>query len=185
MSPYLLLQRRSKIDTYIRAKDTNRPHLMQAAFTHDAVLNMSVKANTISFPKQSVGVDLIADVLVRQFGARYENVYTFCIGQAPIDEAQNAFVCDWVVCMSEKSTGNARFGYGSYIWHFSSEFDQLVDSLHIHIEEMFVLPPSQTDPIMDWASALPYPWCDEIALLEHLPEIRELETALSFLNRKN
>jgi hypothetical protein len=43
----------SAIQTYIRAKDENRPHLMPSAFALDAKLEMKVKTGNISFPPAS------------------------------------------------------------------------------------------------------------------------------------
>jgi hypothetical protein len=38
------------LTTYFRAKDENRPHLMQEAFSETATLEMIVKTDAISFP---------------------------------------------------------------------------------------------------------------------------------------
>jgi len=89
------------IETYIRAKDGNRPFLIADAFTVDAELTMQVNTSEISFPATVQGAKAISDVLVSEFAQRYENVYTFCIGAPPAAEA--AFSCDWLVCMSEKA----------------------------------------------------------------------------------
>jgi hypothetical protein len=40
----------SAIQTYIRAKDENRPHLMPSAFAPDASLEVRVETENISFP---------------------------------------------------------------------------------------------------------------------------------------
>lgn len=122
------------IETYIRAKDGNRPHRMVEAFAQNARLSMLVKTSDIAFPSSVEGRDAIESVLVREFAAQYENVYTFCLSDPPSDT--NVFVCDWLVCMTEKATGAARLGFGQYEWH--GDFG-LVGSLRITIEEMRVL----------------------------------------------
>ncbi|MCS6763850.1 MAG: hypothetical protein MO853_07600 [Candidatus Protistobacter heckmanni] len=71
------------IKTYIRAKDENRPYLMAQAFMPDAVLDMQVKTDAISFPSRSEGLATISDVLVSRFGQTYENVYTICLAEPP------------------------------------------------------------------------------------------------------
>ena len=59
-------------------QDENRPHRMAAAFAADAQLRMTVKTEAIAFPAATEGPAQISDVLVRRFGQRYDNVYTFC-----------------------------------------------------------------------------------------------------------
>jgi hypothetical protein len=144
------------IETYIRAKDGNRPFLIADAFTADAELTMKVNTSEISFPATVNGAKAISKVLVSEFAERYENVYTFCIGDPPA--AGPAFSCDWLVCMSEKGTGLARAGFGRYDW-VAAENSGQVRQLRITIEEMTALPQDTVDPILRWADALPYPWC--------------------------
>jgi hypothetical protein len=158
------------IETYIQAKDCNRAHRMPRAFAADARLNMEVKTDAIAFPAEMRGVDAIAETLASAFGKRYENVYTFCIGAAPSQgmRAGKRYECDWLVCMSEKDSGLARVGYGRYIWTFESEQRGPVTGLTIVIEEMAVLPPETRAAVLQWASALPYPWCP-VQHLEQAP----------------
>jgi hypothetical protein len=75
----------SAIQAYIRAKDENRPHLMPSAFASDASLATRVETENISFPPASKGIEEITQVLVRDFGLAYENIYTFCLDRAPSD----------------------------------------------------------------------------------------------------
>src|SRR5215204_5457681 len=63
--------------TYFRAKDENRPHLLHDVFSRDARLTIDNRCAQISFPGMTVGLDGIADVLVRQFSSTYENTYSF------------------------------------------------------------------------------------------------------------
>jgi hypothetical protein len=92
------------VETYIRAKDQNRPYLMERAFAEIATLEMVVNTGTISFPPISNGLGSISDVLVRRFAQTYENVHTFCLAPPPHDD-RNRYSCDWLVGMSEKEVG--------------------------------------------------------------------------------
>jgi hypothetical protein len=160
------------IETYIRAKDGNRPHLMTQAFAADAELTMQVNTLEISFPSTVKGAKAISDVLVSEFAQSYENVYTFCIGDPPTAGA--AFDCDWLVCMSEKGSGLARAGFGRYEW-IATESSGLVRTLRITIEEMTTLPEDTAEPILRWAQDLPYPWCPRERLAEGTPEIAAIK----------
>ena len=86
------------ITGYIRAKDSNRPHLLDAVFAADATVQMHVQTDAISFPSSLQGRDAIADTLVRRFNQTYENIYTLCIGEPPEADAQ-IYSCDWFVAM--------------------------------------------------------------------------------------
>jgi hypothetical protein len=55
----------------------------------------------------------------------------------------------------------------SYDWHFDA--DGKVQKLVILAEVMKVLAPGQLVPVMDWLSALPYPWCSTDRVLAHMP----------------
>ncbi|GGB86608.1 hypothetical protein GCM10011352_10630 [Marinobacterium zhoushanense] len=145
------------ITAYLHAKDGNRPHLMRRAFGADAKLEMQVNTGSISFPPLSEGREAISEVLVRRFGQTYENVYTFCLAEPPV-ERRETFACDWLVVMTEKESRAVRVGCGRYDWCFSSE-SGLVEQLRITIDVMQTLPPEWAENLTDWASALPYPWC--------------------------
>lgn len=167
------------IETYIRAKDGNRPHLMGHAFSDNAVLAMNVKTSSITFPEAVVGVQAIADTLVSEFGKRYENIYTFCIGEPP--STGKIFVCDWLVCMSEKDTGAARIGFGQYTWSFATATSGPTDKLEITIEEMVSLPATEASTICHWAETLPYPWCPIDKLRAGMPKIAAVERIIGAL----
>jgi len=158
------------IETYILAKDGNRPHLMVEAFAKDAELSMLVKTGDIAFPSAAFGRDAIEAVLVRQFAAQYENVYTFCITDAPSETG--VFVCDWLVCMTEKATGAVRLGFGEYEWTGDAG---LISRLKITIEEMLVLDNDLAAPLLAWAETRPYPWCTLDQLIQDLPPIDALQ----------
>ena len=167
-----MISLQKSIETYIRAKDGNRPFLIADAFTADAELTMQVNTSEISFPGTVKGAKAISDVLVSGFAQRYENVYTFCIGAPPA--AGPAFSCNWLVCMSEKSTGLARAGFGRYEW-LAAENSGQVRQLRITIEEMTTLPQDTVEPILRWAEALPYPWCPRERLGEEAPAITAID----------
>jgi hypothetical protein len=169
---------RRSIETYIYAKDGHRPHLMPRAFTADAELVMNVKTEEISFPTTVQGLAGISATLVSQFAERYENVYTFCMGTPPLDGP--VFSCDWLVCMTEKHSGAARVGFGTYEWH-CQDAPGLVSKLTITIEEMKILPSTDGDLILDWASTLPYPWCPHDFPLQDAPPIPAVQKIASHL----
>ncbi|SDV46454.1 hypothetical protein [Chitinasiproducens palmae] len=162
------------IETYIAAKDGNRPHRIGDAFEPDATLRMTVRTEAVAFPAVTHGASEIARILSSDFGRRYENVYTFCIGTPPASEVQ-ALTCDWLVCMSEKDGGALRVGWGTYQWTLS-QAGRIAD-LHIVIEAMTVLPARRAAEVFRWAGALPYPWCAAQAL----PPARRTDAAPSWL----
>ena len=163
------------IATYIRAKDSNRAHLMTAAFAPNASLEMVVNARTISFPPHTTGIDAITSVLVSPFGQTFENVYTFCLC-APPNSDPSAFSCAWLVGMSEKDGGAVRVGSGRYDWMFGAGDTGLVVRLKITIEHMQTLPSSHLPTIMSWLSRLPYPWCSADAAVGTMPQLSELQS---------
>ena len=55
--------------TYFKAKDENRPHLLVDVFSSDARLTIDNRCGQMSFPDATVGLERIADVLVRQFNS--------------------------------------------------------------------------------------------------------------------
>jgi SnoaL-like domain len=169
------------IAAYIRAKDGNRPHLLDAAFTDDATLQMIVRTAAISFPASVAGRDAIADTLVRRFNQTYENVYTLCIGSPPA-VASEVFSCDWLVVMSEKQGGAVRIGCGRYDWSFAASGGK-VRALTITIDAMEILPPDALAAAMDWVSALPYPWCDRRTLAAVPPNLPGAHQVLELLLR--
>ena len=168
------------VNNYIHAKDNNKPHLMQAAFVDSATLKMDVKTDKISFPAESVGLEAVTNVLVRDFSQRYENVYTFCVSDS-LEGQKGVMSCKWLVGMSEKDSGDVRVGYGRYDWHFSDEGDHLANHLTITIEKMLVLTPEYTAPVMAWLGQLPYPFCHSDIIFENIPDIGELKLMRQYL----
>ena len=173
---------RALLQTYVKAKDENRPYCMSDAFDRDAVVEMSVYTGAISFPARMDGIVSITDALVRKFGQTYENVHTFYLDTRPCT-AVNAWGCDWLVAMSDKATGEVRVGCGDYDWHFIRRERWLVDRLHITIAAMAVLPSEALDSVMAWGSSLPYPWCGNEQVLAQMPRIFGLEPVRDYLGR--
>jgi hypothetical protein len=167
------------IDTYIQAKDSNRPHLLDATFLDDATLHMVVRSDAISFAPFTEGREAIADSLVRQFNISFENIYTLCIGEPPAANTQ-IFSCDWLVAMSDKDAKTVRVGCGRYDWTFARE---RVQSLTISIEAMEILAPETLSSIVGWASGLPYPWCPREGAIATWPDLSELGSVLRYMLR--
>jgi hypothetical protein len=165
------------IETYIFAKDGNRPHRMADAFAEQAELVTRIRTEDITFPPHIAGRDAITAIMVSQFAQRYENVYTFCIGEPP-EHGALAHTCNWLVCMTQKDSGAARLGFGQYEWVAEAG---RVGRLTISIEEMRVLEREVAAPMLAWASGLPYPWCDLDRLGHHLPRVEALERVVQRL----
>ncbi len=155
------------ISCYIRAKDDNKPHLMTEAFVDDAVLSMSVETENISFPSNVEGLDEITKTLVSDFSNAYQNVYTFCLSDT-VAQNENTIRCRWLVCMSDKITGECRVGFGDYDWVFTSD-GQKVRQLSIKIDDMLVLPREFQAELMPWVADLTYPWLSSSELVAFMP----------------
>ena len=167
------------IAAYIKAKDGNRPHLIDAAFTRDAILKMQVRTDSISFPASAIGRAAIAETLVRRFNQTYENIYTFCIG-APPAGPDRSFSCDWLVAMSEKESREVRVGAGRYDWTFAAD-DHRVGSLTITIDVMETLAQDRLAPVMAWVSSLPYPWCSGETATQAAPDLAATSRVVRYL----
>ena len=167
------------IETYLQAKDGNRPDLLRHCFTPAATLQMQVKTGAISFPPHVQGRAKIADILVRRFAQEYENVYTFCFGEPPVPGA-TLHRCRWLVGMSVKSSGELRVGCGEYHWQFLAESAQ-VSHLGITIEHMQACPPQYLEPLMDWLQRLEYPWCQPADVAQSAPRLQLIEPILAYL----
>jgi len=159
------------VQAYIFAKDRNRPHLLEAAFTDDVELRMIVQTDAVSFPPVSKGREAVVDTLVRHFNQTYENIYTFCLAN-PLNDGAKSFSCPWLVAMSDKQSRAIRVGCGRYDW----AFDDIgrVGGLVITIGVMEVLPAEALEPVMSWVSLLPYPWCPASKAAQAIPALAGL-----------
>jgi hypothetical protein len=173
LSPQAILR------NYFRAKDENRPHLLENVLAPNAELVVVNHTGTISFPARTVGREAIADVLVRNFCQVNENVYSFCLSRPPADAA--AFSCGWLVAMSEKQSRSTRVGCGRYEWSFATTAPHLATHLTITIDAMQVLPPHMLDPVLAWVQALSYPWASPEDLTRLAPSIELLVPVLQRL----
>jgi hypothetical protein len=168
------------IEHYIHAKDGNRPHLLDQAFTAGAILDMVVRTGSISFPDHVEGRRGIGDVLVSRFNQTFENVYTFCLEAPPADNIET-FQCKWLVAMSDKHSGEVRVGCGRYDWRFSPS-SSLAEELVITIEHMKTLPAAELPAVMSWASHLEYPWCAPNAAVGTAPDSTPLEDVVQYIS---
>ena len=162
------------IETYIRAKDGNRPILMGEVFAEDAELEITVVGGSITLPQKSSGLEAISDTLVREFARSYENICTFCLAM-PQSQDASTFSCNWLVGMSEKENRNVRVGFGRYDWCFRSSTHE-VARLSISVQIMESLAPATVVTVMRWLSALPYPWCPAHLALKECPRLPELRS---------
>lgn len=169
------------IHNYILAKDGNRPYLMKNSFAEHAVLEMVVSPGTIAFPSLTTGVEAMMDVLVRQFGKTYENIYTLCLANPP-QKTGDSYACKWLVVMSEKESGAVRFGAGNYDWLFQKEEPYLVEKLTITIKLMQTLPKETLDSFMDWISNLPYPWCPVEIAINNTPKVDGVQAVIDYIS---
>jgi hypothetical protein len=158
------------VESYIYAKDFNRPHLMSSVFTESASLEMEVNSSSISFPALTKGLEPIADTLSRSFGATYDNVYTLCIEDS-IEQYGLQLDCRWLVVMTHKLEKTARLGFGRYQWSFDESAEPLAEQLKISIDDMLVIEPSLSETLLNWISAKSYPWINGPELLENTPDI--------------
>jgi SnoaL-like domain len=142
--------------TYFHAKDENRPHLLADVFASDARLEVNDRSGHLGFPGVTVGPDGIADVLVRRFNQAYENVHSYYLDRPP--SAVAAFICDWLVAMTEKASRNVRVGCGRYEWTFAGHPDLRVIRLVITIEQMVEFAPAYATEVMRSLRLLDYPW---------------------------
>jgi hypothetical protein len=166
---------------YFHAKDGNRPHLMSKVFCKTAALQMRVNTDAIAFPASSLGIEAIADVLVRRFAQTYDNVYSYYLERPPAQASR--FSCNWLVGMTEKSNGNVRVGCGAYDWEFDEALG-LASRLAITIEAMQTLAPDRFTAVFDWLGALSYPWSSAAAAAASAPALEALDPVLRYLRSK-
>jgi hypothetical protein len=164
---------------YFRAKDEDRPDLMGEVFCEDAALTIRVKAASISFPESSRGLAAITDALIRQFRQSYDDVRSFYLDRPGSAIAE--FSCDWLVGMSERSSGNVRVGCGRYDWKFQPAPPRLATDLLITIEVMEILSPSYLDGVQAWFRRLSYPWTSAPQVVAAAPAIEALNPVLKYL----
>ena len=166
---------------YFRAKDENRPHLIDRVFCIDAALEMHVNTDEISFPAITHGRAAIADVLVSKFARMYENIYSFYLDRPT--SALSQYSCDWLVGMSEKDGGRVRVGCGRYDWRFQECPPHLASHLVITIAAMKILPPAELEATLGWLQRLSYPWSSAAEILAAAPPNPALDPVLNYVSR--
>ena len=170
------------IGRYIKAKDQNKPHLMESVFTQNATLSMKVDSDNIAFPSETAGLNEITAVLIRGFNQSYENIYTLCLTDT-WQQRDCEVSCRWLVAMTEKSSGLARVGFGEYHWVFAREGLNLVSQLTIVIDDMQLFPVEQQSEIMCCFENLSYPWAVTADVLESMSEVAALDEVCSNIQR--
>jgi hypothetical protein len=169
----------SVLADYFRAKDTNRPHLLERVFASDARLEVRNASTAIAFPAVTIGREEIAQVLVRQFGRTYENVYSFYLARP--EGVVGQFTCPWLVGMTDKASQSVRVGCGTYDWSLAYEPRPIATALVISIEVMQVLDPSTRSQVLAWLEALAYPWSTATAVVHAAPVLDDLKPVLDYL----
>ena len=166
---------------YFRAKDENRPHLLDGVFASNAEVVIRNQSENIAFPAVTQGRSAIAEVLVRSFTLSYENIYSFYLGRPKA--LAHEFTCAWLVGMSERSSGDVRVGCGTYDWVFEREAPALASRLTITIEAMQILPVSEFETVFAWLGSLSYPWSSAASALRVIPRTEQLSPVAAFLAR--
>lgn len=161
------------INRYIKAKDSNKPHLMKSVFSANAVLEIKVNSDNISFPPIVTGCKQITETLITEFSQSYENVYTICVADT-VQLSSGTLNCRWLVGMTETSSGLQKVGFGDYLWVFDHTNDKLVSQLTIIIDSMVILPSERQSELMPWLDSLPAPWALSSEVLPSMPNIAEL-----------
>jgi len=161
------------VSNYLVAKDKNNPDLMSKSFTESAQLEMEVNTDDISFPKITYGLNEITNLLVRNFNKKFRDISTFCISDSVAYE-NGTFLCEWIVVMVEKESGEIKVGYGKYYWYFDTRTTLLADNLKITIDEMVTLTNDLESQLLSWSNELPYPWCNSDMVSQNMPRLVEL-----------
>lgn len=166
---------------YFHTKDENRPHLLAGVFSADARLEIRNRSDPISFPASTVGLEAIADVLVRRCNQTYENIYSFFLDRPGAND--ETFCFDWLVGMNEKVSRSVRVGWGRYDWTFRRAPALRVTQLVVKIEAMLVLDPAVTTTVMRWLMELGYPWTSAAAVTRTRP-VSELKPVREYIGRR-
>jgi hypothetical protein len=167
---------------YFRAKDGNRPHLLERVFCADAKLEIKNASSAIAFPAITHGRESIADVLVGDFGRDNENVYSFYLSRPPSEPVEQ-FSCTWLVGMTEKFSKSVRVGCGTYHWTLKYQPSPLAAALAISIDVMQVLAPTEVNPVMAWLEGLTYPWTSAASAASSAPGIEGLKPVIDYLRQ--
>ncbi|MGH8679661.1 MAG: hypothetical protein ACREUQ_15100 [Burkholderiales bacterium] len=150
---------RELLETYLEAKDLNRPDLILDCYAPNAVLTFSIATATISFPARISGADAIAQTLVRDFRKTFTQCKTYYVCESVDADSRKINKLPWLVVMKEVSRPILRLGKGYYTWQFElGDRTRRVSAMHIHIERMDAVEDPDEDILHALQSALPYPW---------------------------
>jgi len=142
------------------------------------MLTIQGEVARIGLPSKLTGRAAIAEALITRFNKTWENIYTFCIGTQPQDDARE-FSCDWMMAMSAKRGGMPMIGCGRYDWCFEAEGHRAL-SLSIRIDALEV-PRCDADVVTDWVAAFPYPWCARARIIASPPPVLQVLTIVERL----
>jgi hypothetical protein len=171
------------LETYLEAKDLNRPSLILECYTPNAVLTYSIATDTISFPNKVLGADAIAQTLVRDFGKKFDRCKTYYVCDLIVDRGQRIDFMPWLVIMREASNSALRVGKGYYRWRFESDETRMrVCAMHIHIERMDIVEDRDGKTLHGLQSELPYPWLPPATLLETFERLMKQAPGFAFLD---
>lgn len=151
------------VNGYLKAKDENKPNLMESIFEEDAVLIMNVQSQNIDFPSRVQGCAQISKILVEDFAVQYEDVYSFCLEES-LHITNDELSVDWFVCMRDKKTKDLKLGQGKYKWQFNS--NKKVKLLEIDINKMHILLKKQSSKVFEWINKIPTKWVLKESLVE-------------------
>ena len=171
------------VEQYLAAKDGNRAWIMKHVFAPNAVLNMSVNSEEVSFPAEVRSAEKLVEILCTDFNRQHENVFTFCLTPAPAQDV-TALSCDWLVAMTRKSDQALLLGCGRYDWAFEHGETSRVSQLRIAIEMMQAMPVESEDQFMPWLYDCAYPWIDAESLLANMPTFPETSPHRDYLLRE-
>ncbi|MED5621308.1 nuclear transport factor 2 family protein [Ideonella sp. BN130291] len=169
------------IETYLQAKDGNRPHLMARAFAADATVNVASLRRTAAPPARLQGLEAITAALVSEVDQACENIYSFCLQRPDEPLKASAFTCDWLFVMTQRSSGDVRIGCGRYDWRFRFTDRWLVQRLDIVVAGIEVLPPSMWQAALAWVNTLGYPWSSSDEVLAYWPGEPRLDALKRFV----
>ena len=171
------------LETYLRAKDDNRPSLILDCYAPDAVLTYSIATDTISFPARVVGADPIAQTLVRDFRKNFDRCRTYYVCDPAAWAGGGIDFLPWLVIMRQMSNSALRLGRGYYRWEFDTDAARIrVAAMHIHIDRMDVIEDIDGARLQILQSALPYPWLLPEALREAFVRTMQQTPGFAFLD---
>ncbi|MGO4329893.1 hypothetical protein AB4Z48_13710 [Cupriavidus sp. 2TAF22] len=181
MNPIPLHTAKSLLETYVRAKDNNRPELIHEAFAQDATLTISINTDTIAFPAKTEGAQGIAATLVTEFAKTFDACRTYYVADE-LALVGDSIVVPWLVAMRETAANVLRLGKGYYRWGFAqADGPARIASLHIHIERMDSVADPMAATLAALQAGLTYPWLPADELKTEINRLVAAKPSLAFL----